>query len=91
MYCFSEWFIFGIFTSPIWGIFLFDAWEFSIKPRLIPKEKIDGMADQLIAEHGPRAAHRAYIEEDRAWRRCDALQQGIWRRVRRELQRREAG
>ncbi|MBA8899502.1 hypothetical protein [Phyllobacterium sp. P30BS-XVII] len=49
------------------------------------------MADQLIAEHGPRAALRAYIEEDRAWRRCDVLQQGIWRRVRRELQRREAG
>ncbi|MGO4451069.1 hypothetical protein AB4Y96_19305 [Phyllobacterium sp. TAF24] len=49
------------------------------------------MVDQLIAEHGPRAAYRAYIEEDRAWRHCDTVQQGIWRRVRRELQRREAG
>ncbi|MBA8877558.1 hypothetical protein [Phyllobacterium myrsinacearum] len=85
--CF-EWFIFIIGSSPIWGTLLFHEWEASIKPWLVPKDKIMEMTDMLLAKHGARAGYRALIEEEHAWRCGDMVQQGIWRRVYRELQRR---
>jgi hypothetical protein len=71
---------------------LWQLWRFRLKPLFIPKADIDRMVDALIAEHGSRAEEMAFMEEDRAWRYSDTLKQGIWRRVRLELQRRhEAG
>lgn len=59
---------------------------------LIPKAKIDAMADALIARYRPDAEEMTFGEEDRAWRYSDPFKQGILRRVRRELWRRyEAG
>jgi hypothetical protein len=59
---------------------------------LIPKTKIDAMADALIARYGPDAEQMTFGEEDRAWRYSETVKQGILRRVRRELRRRyEAG
>lgn len=55
---------------------------------LIPKAKIDAMADALIARYGPRAEEMTYLEEDRAWRYSETVKQGVLRRVRRELWRR---
>lgn len=76
----------------IGGIAVWHAWDFRLRPLLIPKSKINAVVDELIAKHGPRAEEMAYVEEDRAWRYSDTYEQGKWRRVRRELWRRyEAG
>lgn len=64
------------------------AWEFRLRPLLIPKAEIDSIADRLIADHGPDAESAAYAEEERAWYDSDTYEQGRWRRVRRELWRR---
>lgn len=74
------------------GVGLWQLWRFRLKPLFIPKADIDRMTDALIAAHGERAEEVAMMEEDSAWRRSNTLKQGIWRRVRLELQRRyEAG
>jgi hypothetical protein len=81
----------GIWTvclSPIWGAFAWHTWSLSIKPLLIAVGDIEALADSMIAKHGPRAEEMAFIEEDRAWRYSDTLQQGKWHRVRKELWRR---
>mgnify|MGYP006921600374 CR=1 FL=1 len=81
---------FVIFAVMIVAAGLWHVWDFRIRPLIIPKTEIKAIADELIAKHGPRAEEIAYIEEDRAWRYCDTFQQGKWRRVRRELRRRQA-
>lgn len=63
-------------------------WEQSIKPRLLPKDEINKIVDDLISKHGSEAEHIAFIEEDRAWRRSETFEQGKWHRVRKELWRR---
>jgi hypothetical protein len=65
-------------------------WQLSIKPRLIPREKIKRMAGELVARYGDDAEEAAFTNEDRAWRRSDTLEQGIWHQVRLELHRRQA-
>lgn len=70
------------------GVIGWHTWVHSLRPLFIPKSDIDRMADVLIAEHGSRAEEMAFMEEDRAWRYSNTLKQGIWRRVRLELQRR---
>jgi len=86
---YGAWIIFGIFVLAIAG---WEVWQFRICPMLIPKAKINEMADALIAKYGPDAEKMTYAEEDRAWRYSEMVKQGILRRVRRELWRRyEAG
>ena len=46
------------------------------------------MADDMIARYGSRAEEVAFIEEDRAWCYCHTYQQGLWRRVRKQLRQR---
>lgn len=71
---------------------LWHLWQFRLSPLAVPRADIDAIADALVARHGPDAEEIACTEEDRAWRRSDTFEQGIWRRVRRELWRRyEAG
>lgn len=91
LFNFFEWVVFIICMSPIWGTLVFHAWEASIKPRLVPRHEIMEMADTLIAKHGKHADHHALIEEEGAWFRGDTVQQGIWRRVYRELRRQRRG
>lgn len=59
-----------------------------IRPMLIPRAKIEQLADDLINKHGERAEEFAAMEEDRAWRYSQNFDQGKWRRVRKELERR---
>jgi hypothetical protein len=80
---------FGLFVA---GIVAWEEWQRVLRPRMVPKARIDAMADALIARYGPKAEEYAHIEEDRAWRYSETFRQGLWRRVRRELWRRcEAG
>ena len=67
------------------GVIAWEEWQRVLRPRMVPKAKIDAMADALIARYGAKAEEYAYIEEDRAWRRSETFRQGLWRRVRREL------
>lgn len=84
--------IIALATLPIWGTLVWHIGELDIRPRLIPAETIQQLADRLIVLYGPRAEELAFIEEDRAWRYSETFEQGKWRRVRRELWRRnEAG
>lgn len=66
---------------------LHHAWQFRIRPLLIPAKEIRLLVDELVAEHGDRAEEVAFINEDRAWRYSDSMEQGKWRRVREELAR----
>jgi len=89
---FGSAFVVALATLPIWGTLVWHIWELAIRPRLIPAEIVQQLADKLIALHGPQAEEMAFIEEDRAWRYSETFEQGKWRRVRRELWRRyEAG
>jgi hypothetical protein len=70
------------------GTLAWHTWQLSIKPRLIPRDKIKHMADELEARYGDDAENVAFTEEDSAWRRSETFQQGLWYQVRLELYRR---
>lgn len=82
---YGAWIFVGLFVLAIGG---WEVWQFRIRPMLIPKAKIDAMADALITRYGPDAEQMTYGEEDRAWRYSETFKQGVLRRVRHELQRR---
>jgi hypothetical protein len=70
------------------AVFLSVEWQGRIRPLLIPRAEIEKLVDELIEKHGERAEEFAAIEEDRAWRYSQNFDQGKWRRVRKELERR---
>jgi hypothetical protein len=59
-------------------------------PLRIPATGISGLADDLIVHFGPRAAEVAVAEQDRALKNSDPYEQGKWRRVEREIRRRQS-
>ncbi len=75
-------------TSPVWGSFAWHTWQLSIRPRLVPRDEIKHMAEVLIAQYSNEALDIVAINEDRAWRRGETFEQGMWRQVGLELQRR---
>lgn len=79
---------FLIFGAFVLSIFAYCEWESRIQPLRISREEINSIADELIEKHGPDAREKAFIEEDAAWRRSNMIEQGKWRRVRKELWRR---
>lgn len=70
------------------AVAVWHVWQFHLQPLRVPQAEIAAIADRLVAEHGPRAEEVAYSEEDGAWYDGNVLEQGKWRRVRRELWRR---
>lgn len=81
--------IWVVCLSPIWGAFVWGLWEGSIRPGLIPRNEIMAEADRLWAIDDDRAFDKACIEEHAAWYRSNTFEQGRWRRIRREIMRRE--
>jgi hypothetical protein len=73
------------------GSFAWHRWELSIKPRLVHRDKIKRIADELEARYGDEAEDAAFTEEDSAWRRSETFQQGLWHQMRLELYRRRKG
>lgn len=65
------------------------AWQFLVLPRRIPPEEIKLLVDELISQYGEGAAEVAFLREDRAWRYSDSVEQGKWRRVGAEFDRRD--
>lgn len=70
------------------GVFISVEWQGRIRPMFIPRTEIERVADELTKTHGGRAEEFAAMEEDRAWRYSQNYEQGKWRRVRKELERR---
>ncbi len=62
-----------------------EVWDFRIRPLFVSQAEIRRMADELGSKHGADAEEIAAIEEDRAWCYANSYQQGVWRRVAREL------
>lgn len=65
-------------------------WNRIVRPYFADRNKVRQLADILVARYGDRAEEMAFIEEDRAWRYSETFKQGIWRRVRLELRKRQA-
>jgi hypothetical protein len=84
------WALIALALSPIilgigWGIV-----EHNILPRLIPRAEIVRLADEIAARYPDDPESAALTEEHAAWFRSRAVEQGKWRRVRKELRRRYA-
>ncbi|MCZ7479566.1 hypothetical protein [Rhizobium rhizogenes] len=77
------------FGAFVLTVLLWVTWKSCIRPMFIVDVEIKRIADELVQQHGERAAEIALIEEDRAWRYSQNFEQGKWRRVRAELRRRK--
>lgn len=75
-------------AAPAVGAFLWHAWEFHILPRRLPRQEIERLAEEIIHKYPDNPDYRAYIEEEAAWYRSGAFEQGKWRRIRLLLQKR---
>ena len=81
--------IWMICLSPIWGVILWSVWEGSVRPALIPRDEIQTEVEKLMAQKDGRGFEAACTEEHAAWYRSNCFEQGRWRRVRKEIMRRE--
>lgn len=86
----AQWALIILALSPIvigigWGIV-----EHDVLPRLIRRAEIQRLADEIAARHPHDPEGAAFTEEHAAWVRSRAVEQGKWRRVRKELRRRGA-
>ena len=79
------WIILAACLAPIWGTLLWELWDGSVRPRLVPRDIIERAAGAMVARHGDRAEQMALIAEDRAWRYSQSFKRGCWRRVRRQI------
>jgi hypothetical protein len=59
-----------------------------VLPLFIPAHEIEVLADELIADFGPRALEIAVDHQERAMWRSEPSEEGKWRRVERELRHR---
>ncbi len=64
-------------------------WHDSVKPRLIPREEIARLADEIAARHPDDPDHAAYRELEAARWKSDGAEQVKWKRVLKEIRRRE--
>lgn len=86
--CVVGWALFVIALSPIilgvgWAIV-----EGVILPRLIPRDEIERLADQIMAKHPDDPEEAAFVQEQAAWFRSDGREQGRWHRVRKLVRKR---
>jgi hypothetical protein len=79
------WMCMGLGSAPAWGTLLWTIWEHQIRPLLIPFERIEAEAAQLIACYGQKASEIAEIQQDRAYRYANPFEQARWQRVRRAI------
>ena len=53
---------------------------------MVPHERIVEMAQALFTQYGTDVLEHATTAEDRAWRRGDLFEQGLWHRIRLQLE-----
>lgn len=79
----------AVVFAPAVITFAWVMWENSVLPAFIPKSDIIAQANELIEEYGDRAEDVAADREYEAWYRSELTDQGRWKRVRREITRRQ--
>jgi hypothetical protein len=84
------WLMISAASAPIWGVLLYVLWQTVVRPRLIPAEEVERLAAELLERHGNHAAKVAFADECHAWRHSNGFEQGKWRRVRCEIERRSS-
>lgn len=65
------------------GAFLWHYYAFRVRPLLVPRDTIRELVASVARQDDPEEA--AFCEEQAAWYRGATFEQGVWRRVRREL------
>jgi hypothetical protein len=83
-----KWTAIAVALAPIvigigWGIV-----EGSVLPRLIPRDEIERLAEDIIGRYPADPEEAAFIEEHAAWFRSESFEQGKWRRVGKAIRRR---
>lgn len=63
-------------------------YEGSIRPRRVPREEIEAMADAVMRDHPEDPEGWVDMEEHAAWYRSLSFEQGKWHRVRMVIRRR---
>lgn len=76
------------FLILIVAVALFELYALFVAPYLLPQDVIDLIVEDLILQHGDKASDAAIAREDWAKQDTDTFQQGKWRRIRRELEKR---
>lgn len=84
------WVLVGLALSPIALGLGWPIWQGLVRPRFIPRRKIDQLADEVMARHPDDPEAAALREEHNHWYRSDEFEQGKWHRVRMEIRRRLA-
>lgn len=69
------------------GLIAWSVWTDAIKPRLIPANDINRMADDFIAQY-PDPEREAFARRERAWYRSESAEQTYWHRVEKAVRRR---
>lgn len=77
-----------IAAAPALIALVWHLYELVILPAQISRKEIRELATTLILLHQDRAAQYAYELELQAWENSETTEQGKWRRVRREIKRR---
>lgn len=72
------------------GLVVWTVWIDAIKPRLIPADDINRIADDIIASH-PDPELEAFARHERAWYDSDGAEQVYWLRVRKAVRRKLEG
>ena len=75
---------FGVQAVIFVGLVLWTVWTDAIKPRLIPADDIDRVADDIIASY-PDPELEAFARHERAWYDSDGAEQVYWCRVRKAV------
>lgn len=77
------WIVVAGATAPVWGTFLWHQYTFRVRPHFAPREIIQELVAFAARQDDPEEA--AFRQEHAAWSRGSTWEQGVWRRVRREL------
>lgn len=84
-----KWLIIAASLLPIIGGIGWVVWDMEIRPRLIPREEIERLADDIMRRYPDDPEEAAFIEEHAAWFRSHSSEQGMWHRVRKTIRRRK--
>lgn len=83
-----KWFVVLVAASPVVLGLGYAVLEGSILPRLIPRDEIEAMAEEVMRLHPEDPEQWAFMEEEAAWFRSHSFEQGKWHRIRKVIRRR---
>jgi hypothetical protein len=81
----GSWIGFALFVLFAIATFAWHTYELYVRPYFVPKDRICLLVLEMRQRIPSDPAEAAFIEEDAAWRRSRTYEQGVWRRVRRQI------